>query len=100
MRPFKMFFGIAIAVMLFLFVARVALVAFVFAAIATVIFAAIKGLKNMAGGYERGPGYYARRYDQAGMSPFRNNAVEPLFHDFQDERRPSTGSGTRYVETF
>jgi hypothetical protein len=94
-----MFFGIAIAVMLFLFVARIALIAFVFAAIMTVIYAAFKGLKNMMGS-ERGPGYYTRQFDRAGMSPTRNNAVEPLFYGYQPGYRPKSDSETRYVETF
>ncbi|MEZ4687368.1 MAG: hypothetical protein R3B47_15250 [Bacteroidia bacterium] len=96
MRPFKMFFGIAIAVMLFLFVARIALIAFVVAAVMTVMYAAFKGLKSMAG-YDRGRAYYAGRHFGQERSPFGGEAVEPLFHDIRRER-PSDG-GMRYVET-
>ena len=46
MRPFKFFFGISVALILFFFLARVVLVALFFAAVMSLIFFVLRGIKN------------------------------------------------------
>lgn len=98
-RPFKMFFGIAIGVMIFFFIARVALVALVFAAVATAVYAAFRGLKRFAAYNEYEGNHRARQRRGPEMNRNRRG-VEPLFHDYTPASERSYNDNTRYVETF
>jgi hypothetical protein len=80
MRPFKMFFGMSLAIMLFFFVAKFFVFAFIAAAIMSVIYAVFRRLKDFIT-YDRFGEYYVKGYD----SNYRLNSnwdqeAEPLFH--------------------
>ena len=80
MRPFKMFFGMAIAIMFFLFVARVVVFAFIAAAFMSIIYAVYRRLKDFIT-YDRFGEYYLKGYDSnPRLNPNWNNQIEPLFH--------------------
>ncbi|MFK7969020.1 MAG: hypothetical protein AB8F95_01575 [Bacteroidia bacterium] len=99
MRNFKMFFGVAIGIMVFLFVARIAFVALIAAAVMTIGYAIFRKAKSfMAYGQHRS-GYDPHGYYDARMSGAYNRTAEPLFHDIQSRRRQPVGD-VRYVETF
>ena len=57
-RPFKFFFGAAIAVMVLFFLARVVLAALIFAAIASTIYFIIRSLVNFFRNLTWGDEYY------------------------------------------
>ena len=92
-----MFFGIAIGIMVLLFVARIALIAFVFAAIATVVYTAFRGLRRLAFEDHYASGYDTRRYSGPSNINYAPYGIEPLFHDVHSG--PSRDSDTRYVQT-
>ena len=97
-RPFKMFFGIAIGIMVLLFVARIALVAFIAAAIMTAVYAVFRKLRDFSPYGRQDEAYYTRRHNGMGMGNYHSKGVEPLFHDYPAGRMPS--NDTRYVEAF
>lgn len=84
MRPFKMFFGISIAVILFMFIARIAIVAFIVAGIMSIVYAIYRRMKDFIT-YDRfGEPYMKRAYHrQPRMEHNWNwqNRVEPLFNE-------------------
>ena len=87
MRPFKMFFGLAIGIMLFLFLAKVIFVAFIAAAIMSIVYAIFRRLKDFVT-YDRFGDPYMQRYNPApGLYNNRNNEVEPLFYESIPRRR-------------
>lgn len=80
MRPFKIFFGLAIGVILFLFVARVVLVAFIVAAIMSIIYAAYRRIKDFVT-YDRYGEYYIPAYTRRQeWNDHLQHKVEPLFY--------------------
>ncbi len=81
-RPFKYFFGVAIAVMLFFFLARVFFAALIFAAIASTVYYIFRGIGN----FFRRMNWQEEEYDfrreyamNRGGMDWRENEVEPLF---------------------
>lgn len=86
MRPFKMFFGLTVAVILFLFVARVALVAFFIAAVLSVIYAVFRRLKDFIT-YDRYGDHYISPYQNTPYTNQWNDRVEPLFEEPSIVRR-------------
>ena len=93
-RPFKYFFGVAIAVMLFFFVARVFFAALIFAAVASTIYYIFRGIGNFFRrmNWQDEEYDFRREYamDREGMN-WRENEAEPLFetsnHSFQNFNR-------------
>ena len=80
MRTFKMFFALSIGVILFFFVAKVLLIAFIAAAILTLVFGALCRIK-----YHMQSHYEDRYFDH-----YRRQ--QPLFYDEEDldyDRLPS-----------
>ena len=88
MRPFKMFFGIAVGVILFLFVARIAIMAFIIAGIMSIVYAIYRRLKDFIT-YDRYGEYYIPEY-QPQRSMYRlESGVEPLVYEHHPRyRRP------------
>ncbi len=83
-----MFFGIAIAAILFLFVARVAIFAFIIAAIMSIIYAVYRRVKDFIT-YDRYGEYYIPEYQTSRLRSHSRNEVEPLFiENFQRQPRP------------
>lgn len=81
-QPFKYFFGVAIAIMLFFFLARVFFAALIFAAIASTIFYLFRGIANFFKRmtWQDADYDYRREYAMHRSSVnWNNNAVEPLF---------------------
>lgn len=87
MKPFKIFFGLAIGIMLFLFVAKIFFFAFISAAIMSIIYAVFRRVKNFIT-YDQNEEYYINRYN---YNPrFQNNLndeVEPLFFETSTNRQ-------------
>ncbi|MGK0387480.1 MAG: hypothetical protein ACI94Y_000206 [Maribacter sp.] len=81
MRPFKMFFGLAIGIIFFVFIARVVFVAFIVAAVMSIIYAIYRRVKDFIT-YDRYGEHYIKRYHhQPRLSRSINNGVEPLFYE-------------------
>ena len=91
MRPFKMFFGIAVGLILFFFIARVAILAFIIAGIMSIIYAVYRRMKDFIT-YDRYGDYYIpeRRYRRSRYEI--QDRVEPLFQEaysnYPRQRRP------------
>ncbi len=77
MRLFKKFFAISIGVILFFFVAKVLIVAFIAAAILTLVFGGLRQLKYRS--QESHWENYSDEYDERRHHPFRRKA--PLFYE-------------------
>ena len=80
MRPFKMFFGIAIAAILFFFVARVLIFAFIIAAIMSIVYAVFRRIRDFIT-YDRYGEYYIPKYQTARVRGYGYNDVEPLINE-------------------
>ena len=81
MRPFKMFFGLAIGIMLFLFLARIVFIAFIAAAVMSIVYAIYRRLKDFIT-YDRFGEYYMQGYHkESRLNSNWKNEVEPLFYD-------------------
>ncbi len=80
MRPFKIFFGLSLAIMLFFFVAKFFVFAFIAASIMSIVFAVFRRLKDFIT-YDRFGERYIKGYDQHPRFAYQyNNEVEPLFY--------------------
>lgn len=99
MRPFKVFFGIAVAVILFSLAIRVAFAAFVIAAVMSIIYAVFRRIKDFVT-YDRYGNYYIPKpeYHRPQLQR-QENEVEPLFYDRQPQRQRVTNE-TRFIETY
>ena len=95
-----MFFGIAVAIILFSFVIRVAFAAFVIAVVMSIIYAVYRRLKDFIT-YDRYGNYYIpkREYHQPQLERQWHNEVEPLFYDRQPQRQKMSNE-TRFIETY
>lgn len=83
-----MFFGIAIATIIFLFVARVAIFAFIIAAIMSIVYAVYRRVKDFIT-YDRFGEYYIPEYKTSRIGNQWNQEVEPLFNEhISGQRRP------------
>ncbi len=92
MRPFKMFFGLSLAIMLFFFIAKFFVFAFIAAAIMSIIYAVFRRLKDFIT-YDRFGEYYIQGYDSnPRFSNKWNNGVEPLFEGATPNYRPRNES--------
>lgn len=80
MRPFKMFFGFAIFIMLFSVVAKFLFIAFIIAAVMSIIYAVVRRIKHFIT-FDKNGEYYMKEYRQPRMEYQWKNSVEPLFHD-------------------
>ncbi len=98
MKPFKMFFGLSIAFMLFFFVAKIAIVAFIAAAIMSVIYAIFRRLKDFVTYDSYGEPYMKRRDFDSKLSTNWNQQIEPLFHT-EPARQHSQNQAIRYIQT-
>ena len=85
MRPFRFFFGLSIAVILFFFVARILVFAFIIAAVLSIGYAIVRRIRDFIT-YDRNGDYYIPSYDQSYVNKpgrdFRErNDAEPLFYE-------------------
>lgn len=80
MKPFKMFFGIALGAILLLFVARVAILAFIIAGVMSIVYAVFRRVKDFIT-YDRFGEYYIPEYRTARIRSHRSNGIEPLFNE-------------------
>ena len=99
MRPFKMFFGFSIAIIVFMFIARVAFVAFIAAGIMSIVYAIYRRMKDFVT-YDRfGEPYMKRAYaHQSRMAYNGQNRVEPLFHE-HTQNHHRTVHNPRFIKT-
>jgi len=72
-----MFFGIAVVAILFLFVARVAIFAFIIAAIMSITYAVFRRVKDFIT-YDRFGNHYIPEYQPARLRSHSRNEIEPL----------------------
>ena len=86
MKPFKMFFGLTVAVILFLFVARIALFAFFIAAVLSIVYAVFRRLKDFIT-YDRYGDPYISEYKNTRYTNQWKDQVEPLFEEPSATRR-------------
>lgn len=89
MRTFRMFFGLAIGFILFLFVARVLFFAFIAAAILSILYAVFRRLRDFIN-FDSNGAFYAR--ESLGNSEIRkdiHNETEPLFYEHFSGSRAS-----------
>lgn len=100
MRPFKMFFGLAIGIIFFVFIARVVFVAFIAAAVMSIIYAVYRRIKDFIT-YDRYGEPYIKRYHphyQPRLNRSMNNGIEPLF--YENVSRPATRvKNIQFIET-
>jgi hypothetical protein len=85
MRPFRFFFGLSIAIILFFFVAKIFVYAFIIAAILSIAYAIIRRIRDFIT-YDRDGEYYIPAYDRPGIfntvRDFRDRKeAEPLFYE-------------------
>ncbi len=97
MRPFRMFFGMSIAVILFFFVAKVVFVAFIAAVIMSILYAVFRRLKDFVT-YDRYGEYYIPPYDQRYSLEAPKADVEPLFFEHNADRRTRINN-IRFIDT-
>lgn len=97
MKPFKMFFGLAIALVLFFFVAKIMFIAFVVAAAASIMYAVFSRLKHYFtnGSYDNS--YVGTSPQDSQMSYSQHNGVEPLFQEKFIRRNPKI-TNVQYVD--
>ena len=86
MRPFKLFFGIAVGVILFFFIARVAILAFIIAGVMSILYAVFRRLKDFIT-YDRYGNHYIPKYEMRPVRQQIEHGVEPLFYESQTVRR-------------
>lgn len=98
MRPFKMFFGIAIAVILFSFFIRIAFVAFVAATIMSIVYAIFRRVKDFITYDSYGEPYIKAYRHHPALNYNRHNEVEPLFHESIPSRRRAMNK-VQFIET-
>ena len=85
-----MFFGIAVGLILFFFIARVAIFAFILAAIMSIVYAIFRRVKDFIT-YDRYGRYYIPEYRRERLPYYERNGVEPLFHESYASRRKRIG---------
>jgi hypothetical protein len=98
MRPFKMFFGIAVAIIVFSFVIKVAFSAFIIAAVMSIVYAIYRRVKDFATYDRYGEPYFSKHQYQPKMQPQAYQKVEPLFYNNQPQRQ-HTMKSSRIIET-
>ena len=92
-RPFKFFFGVALGLIVFFFVAKVFIAAFIAAAIMSIIYFVFQKVRN-AFAYEQ-PAYEYDEYVSNREFMYRPNRGEPLYQEYHPYY---TSSNRRYIE--
>lgn len=81
MKPFKMFFALAIGIIIFSFLAKVVFMAFIAAVIMSIVYATYRRIKDFIT-YDQYGEYYMKGYDNSNRrSEWNNSRVEPLFQE-------------------
>lgn len=96
MRNFRMFFGIAVGVILLLFVARIAIVAFIVAAILSLVYAVYRRIRDFITYDRYGQPYHRGGFRHARMDSFRNHGMESFYNEWN--RRGTTSQPIQVVE--
>ena len=98
MRPFKFFFAISVGMILFFFLARVLIMAFIIAAIMSVLFFVFRKIRNFfrhLAWEEYDDDYYETRRDRHGRREW--SYVEPLFENWEAPYESRFQERTIYV---
>lgn len=90
MRPFRMFFGLSVAIILFMFLARVAFVAFIAAAVMSIGYAVFRRVKDFITYDRYGEPYFKKHHYQPQIEKSRSSAIEPLFNESVPQYRKAT----------
>ena len=96
-----MFFGLAIGVILFLFLARIVIIAFIVAAVMSILYAMFRRIRDFIT-YDRNGEYYipAYNYQHTGRERMKRNIydeAEPLFED-NYSRRTKPANNIQFVD--
>ncbi|MFT6149593.1 MAG: hypothetical protein ACJAUH_002287 [Saprospiraceae bacterium] len=91
-----MFFGFAIAIIVFGFVIRVAFSAFIIAAVMSIIYAIYRRVKDFVTYDRYGEHYIPKRQYQPNMQRQAYQEVEPLF--YEQAQRQTMKSKAQFVE--
>ncbi len=97
MTPFKKFFVMAIGIMLLFFVAKVVFVAFVAAAIMSVLYAVYRRVRDFIT-YDRYGESYIPAYNNRSLYSNRNSGVEPLFYGDTPKNSRKTVHNVRFIK--
>ncbi|HEB61591.1 MAG TPA: hypothetical protein ENI82_00420 [Bacteroidetes bacterium] len=97
MKTFRIFFGLSIGIILFLFVAKIFFFAFVAAAIMSIIYAVFSRVKRLITYGQNGEHYMQRHNFNPGYINNRNDEVEPLFVDNMSGSR-RTINNIKFIE--
>jgi len=97
MRPFKIFFGLSLAVMLFFFVAKFFVFAFITATVLSIIYALYRKIKYFIT-YDRNGEYYFKGFESSSRHlAYEGNQTEPLFYGDRPSRNHSE-ENIRFVD--
>ena len=98
MKPFKMFFVLAVGIILLSFIVRVAFIAFIMAAVMSILYAVFRRIRDFITYDRYGKPYFQQYETRYGLSNDWNNEAEPLFYDgFSRQYAPT--ENIRYIET-
>ncbi len=98
MKPFKMFFGMAIGIILLFFVARVIVFAFILAAVMSIGYTVYRRLKDFIN-YDRfGEKYFPEYHSNSRLNSGWRKPVEPLFYSKTPESS-TRNNHIRYIKT-
>jgi len=97
MTPFKKFFVMAIGIMLLFFVAKVVFMAFVAAAMMSILYAVYRRVRDFIT-YDRYGKSYIPEYDNRGLYGNWNRGVEPLFYGDTPKNSHKAVHNVRFIK--
>ncbi len=97
MTPFKKFFVMAIGIMLLFFVAKVVFVAFVAAAMMSILYAIYRRVRDFIT-YDRYGESYIPAYNNRSLYGSWNSGVEPLFHEDRSKGSRKAVHNVRFIK--
>ncbi len=98
MRPFKIFFGLSLAFLIFFFVAKFVIFAFIAAIILSVIYAAFRRIKDFITYDRYGAPYMKERGMRPGLASRWENEAEPLFYGSQVSYHSHGSKDVRFID--
>lgn len=99
MRPFKLFFGLSLAFVVFFFLLRFVVIAFIAAGVLSLIYAVFRRLKDFVT-YDRfGQPYFDRYQDHPRFQRYnQEDFVEPLFYNAPAYRTSMPTGNVQFVK--
>jgi hypothetical protein len=98
MRPFKFFFGLSLAVVVFFFLLRFVVFAFIVAAIMSIVYAVFRRMKDFITYDRYGQPYFDRYREHPRFNQYQEKElVEPLFYEKNYNSRPMAIGDVRFI---